>query len=167
MAETRIKDTIFFFHGDSPFSNWQRRGFVVKGIYFHHMEGFIMYCKAKLFEDEATAAQILQAPEPMAAKKLGRQVSPFNKFLWEAKCEGYAVQGNIAKFEQCPADYAQLMATGTCELVEASPYDSLWGIGIGIDDPCIMERWRWGKNRQGQVLMRTRAYFETHPVLFP
>ncbi len=44
-----------------------------------------------------------------------------------------------------------LLATGNNVLIGASPNDKLWGIGLFMFDPMIMNKQSfWGKNIQGQ-----------------
>ncbi len=50
-----------------------------------------------------------------------------------------------------------LLATGENQLLEASPSDNLWGIGVSMFDPMIMNKMaQWGDNIQGKALMEIR-----------
>jgi ribA/ribD-fused uncharacterized protein len=160
-SSNTLSGPIFFYGHTSPFSNFYRRPFVVKKVNFFHREGFIMFCKAMLFGDRFAAEKILTAYRPIDAKELGRMVQGFDQRMWESKVEGYAVEGCIAQFGQHPDMLSHLMRTGDRELVEASPTDRIWGIGMAADNPRIMERALWGNNKQGRILMRTREYFRT------
>lgn len=148
----------FFFGAENPLSNWHPARFTVKGKVFCNNEQFMMYCKAKLFGDEECAEQILSASSPRVHKALGRTVRGFDAARWEEKCEFYVYTGSLAKFTQNPALAAYLLGTGDNELVEASPYDRIWGVGLAQSDSRINDKSLWpGKNKLGQIQMKVRA----------
>lgn len=75
----------------------------------------------------------------------------------DAVSRGYVYQGNMAKFTQDLWLKKNLLATGKSTLVEASPYDRIWGIGIGQNDPARYDRSKWrGSNWLGETLMKVR-----------
>jgi hypothetical protein len=148
----------FFFSKDNPLSNWHASTFTVKGITFCNNEQFMMYCKAKLFNDEECAANILHAKDPSEHKALGRQVKGFINSDWEKRREHYVRIGCHAKFSQNPKMLKFLLDTGDTELVEASPYDRIWGVGLSANNPLIHDKANWrGLNLLGKVLMLVRA----------
>jgi ribA/ribD-fused uncharacterized protein len=159
IALPQDSEPFFFYSKESPLSNHFARRFVVKDLTFYHMEGFIMFCKAMYFGDKVTAEKILLAIPPQAAKILGREVQGFVEEAWRPRAWEYAFHGNVAKFGQHRDLLSHLLSTGNRELVEASRFDRLWGIGLAADDPRIADRSLWGFNGQGKVLMRTRAHF--------
>src|SRR5215510_9394236 len=120
MTETRDGFT-FFWHADSPFSQWHRVRFVVDGNTFTCAEQFMMHGKALLFGDAEVAAKILAAQTPRTHKALGRQVRGFVDARWRAEREAIVYAGNTAKFTQNSDLLAQLLATAGTRLVEASP----------------------------------------------
>jgi ribA/ribD-fused uncharacterized protein len=77
---------------------------------------------------------IVAAPHPGAAKALGREVRGFDEQLWAEHRFGVVVAGNMAKFDQHRQLRDFLAGTGSRVLVEASPRDSVWGIGVAADD---------------------------------
>src|SRR5262245_20959975 len=125
----------FFFTEASPFSQWHRCRFVVDGVTFNCAEQFMMHGKAMLFGDTATAADVLAADHPRTQKALGRKVKPFDNVVWERERVTIVKAGNRAKFTQNPELLATLLATKGTTLVEASPFDKIWGIGLGANDP--------------------------------
>lgn len=152
-----LKKRTYFFGKENPLSNWHAARFVVKGIEFEHVEQFMMFCKAMLFGDKQTAAKILEAKDPKDAKRLGREVKGFVESVWLEKREVYVARGCFAKFSQNPEKGDALLATMGTELVEASPYDKIWGAGLGEHDPRIVDKGNWpGLNLLGQVLERVR-----------
>ncbi|WP_268960827.1 NADAR family protein [Paraburkholderia kirstenboschensis] len=115
------------------------------------------FSKAKLFSDEKSAARILATRDPMTQKMIGRKVAGFDQQIWEAKRESIVFVGCREKFAQNPGLRSILLATAPTELVEASPYDLIWGIGLGERDPRLTDRSQWrGQNLLGITLMRVR-----------
>jgi ribA/ribD-fused uncharacterized protein len=145
----------FFWRG--PFSQWHPSRFMVGGITFSHAEQFMMYAKAMLFGDRATADRVLQATTPREQKALGRQVQGFDEAVWVLFREGVVFDGTYAKYSQNPELCAALLATRGTTLVEASPTDRIWGIGLAEDDPRARDRAQWrGLNLLGEALTRVR-----------
>lgn len=102
-------------------------------------------------------AEILGSPSPAEAKQLGRRVRGFEEEVWDAACFELVVKGNLAKFEQNPELRSFLLSTGDQVLVEASPYDRIWGIGMGERDPRARDPRCWeGENLLGFALMEAR-----------
>ncbi|WP_429452555.1 NADAR family protein [Paraburkholderia sp. WC7.3g] len=89
------------------------------------------FSKAKLFGDENSAAEILAARYPKDQKAIGRGVKGFDLATWEGKREAIVYVGCREKFAQNPGLRSLLLATAPTELVEASPYDRVWGVGLG------------------------------------
>jgi len=148
----------FFFGKQDIFSNWHPCTFEYKGVRFNCVEQFMMYSKAMLFGDREVAARILATSDPKTQKALGRQVRGFDEVVWTDKCMSIVTVGCREKFRQSPQLLEGLLATGTRQLVEASPYDKIWGIGLSEDDPRAEHPDKWlGKNLLGQALMQARA----------
>jgi ribA/ribD-fused uncharacterized protein len=116
-----------------------------------------MWRKATLFGDRPMAERILAAPHPRAAKMLGGRVEGFDQQTWNAHRSDIVVAGNVAKFAQ-HADLREfLLGTGRRILVEASPMDRIWGIGLTRDDPAAADPAQWrGLNLLGFALMQAR-----------
>lgn len=149
----------FFYHASHPFSNHYWRTFTVNGLVFPHLESFLMYCKARLFRDFDMADLIAHEADPQRCKLLGRKVHGYDEEIWAGKREEYHVTGGIRKFSQNPDLRDMLVATYPRELVEASPTDRLWGIGMSANDARILQRELWGRNLCGKGLMQMRQYF--------
>lgn len=147
----------FFWSNKSPFSNWHKACFTVKGVTYNCSEQYMMHGKALLFGDTDTALQILQATSPGKQKALGRAVSGFDQQIWEANCEQIVYEANFHKFTQNDHLLKHLLSTAGTTLVEASPVDAIWGIGLAEDDPRAHDRATWrGQNLLGAILTRLR-----------
>ena len=144
--------------GKQCLSQWWPCRFEIDGIQYPSAEHYMVAEKARLFGDDATCRRILSASHPRAAKKLGRQVKGFREDVWSQHRFDVVVRGNEAKFRQNEELGRFLLSTGDRVLVEASPVDTMWGIGWAAADPQATdpEEWR-GLNLLGFALMRVRA----------
>jgi ribA/ribD-fused uncharacterized protein len=148
--------------GQECLSQWYPAAFTIEGTTYATAdataEHFMMAEKARLFGDEATRAAIIAASHPDQAKKLGREVPNFDPDVWNAARFDIVVRGNEVKFGQHPALRKFLLDTGDRVLVEASPVDAIWGIGLKWDDPRANDPAAWrGLNLLGFALMEVRA----------
>jgi ribA/ribD-fused uncharacterized protein len=136
---------------------WDRHPFVLDGITYPTAEHWMMAEKARLFGDSEACARILAATHPNEAKRLGRQVRGFDDARWRQARWDIVIRGNNAKFGQHSALRDFLLATGDRVIVEASPYDRIWGIGMAAThlDAEYPARWR-GENLLGFALMEMR-----------
>lgn len=144
--------------GPGCLSQWWPAPFTVDGLRFTTAEHYMMWAKARLFGDDAVAGQILAAPDPSAAKTLGRAVRGFDGTVWAAHRFAVVVAGSRAKFTSTAGLRAYLAGTADRVLVEASPVDAIWGIGLGAEHPDAAVPSRWpGTNLLGFALMQVRA----------
>ena len=156
MTETRDGFT-FFWRADSIYSQWHPLPFVEREQTYACAEQYMMVGKARLFGDEEIAARMLGTASPASHKALGRKVRGFDDARWRAAREGIVYAGNRAKFTQHPALLAALLATAGTRLVEASPMDRIWGIGMAASNPAATDPARWrGHNLLGEILTRLR-----------
>ena len=150
-------DMVFFWQSPAPFGQWTAAKFVVDRITYNCAEQFMMAEKARLFGDEEMWVLIMSTQNPAEQKRLGRHVDGFDDALWKAHREDIVFRGNMAKFTQNPALLDALLDTGDRLLVEASPYDRIWGIGLHSTDERAADPAQWrGQNLLGNVLMRVR-----------
>lgn len=141
----------------SCFSQWFEADFVVDGETYRSAEHYMMAGKARLFGDEAALARIHAARTPAEAKSIGREILGFNEAAWNAERLAIVTRANHAKFGQNPALREFLLGTGDRVLVEASPVDAIWGIGLAGDHPDAGNPSRWrGLNLLGFALMNAR-----------
>ena len=157
MKNVKETDTHIYFWG-SVLSNFSPVKMKFAGIDFHTSEQLFMYLKAKYFEDEEMAQMIAtRGQDPGDAKKFGRKVKGFNNEEWEGAREDImhiAVQRKFMNEDLLQ----QLLATEDKVLVEGSPYDKIWGVGLVYDGETILDEKNWdGLNLLGKVLMKVRS----------
>lgn len=142
----------------SCLSQWWASDFAVDGVTYATAEQWMMAGKARLFGDDETLAKILATADPKVVKKLGRAVRGFDEATWRAHRDALVTRGNVEKFSQQPSLRDYLLGTGDDVLVEASPLDRIWGIGLAAHDPAAVDPHAWqGLNLLGFALMRARA----------
>lgn len=150
-----INGMLLFWNGE--FSNFYPTKFMVDDIQFNCSEQYYMYKKAMFFNDIDTAQQILNANEPRNQKKLGRSVLNFDQKKWDRVKFKHMQIGCYNKFTKNSELLKILVNTGSLILAEASPYDKIWGIGLGENDPDAWDSKTWkGENLLGEVLMSVR-----------
>jgi ribA/ribD-fused uncharacterized protein len=142
----------------SALSQWFPAPFTVDGIAYPTAEHFMMAEKARIFGDREARENILASTDPAAAKRLGRTVRNFLPEPWEQERTAIVIEGNLAKFSQNPHLSRFLLSTSDQILVEASPTDSIWGIGLEQSHPDAPHPDRWpGLNLLGFALLEVRS----------
>lgn len=155
---------VLFWNG--PFSQWfMDAPFVVNGIEYNCAERWMMAEKARLFGDDENLQQVLMEKSPKKQKALGKTVKNFIDTKWNEHKDSIVYEGSLHKFSQNKGILKLLLSTGNRTLVEASPLDKIWGIGLGEDDPRALDPNQWlGENRLGFALMKARDKLqETNP----
>ncbi|WP_306750452.1 NADAR family protein [Saccharothrix yanglingensis] len=143
--------------GKQCLSQWFEAPFTEDGRTYPTAEHHMMVGKALLFGDGDTAGRVLRARTPGEAKALGRQVRGFDEDTWVAHRVDLVVRANLGKFGAHDDLRAFLLGTGDRVLVEASPVDRVWGIGLAEDDERAADPAAWrGLNLLGQALMTVR-----------
>ena len=164
-GEKKLNFVFFWKQGDEKqnhvskgcLSQWQKCKFEVDGISYNCAEQYMMAEKARLFGDEETRQRIMHEDSPDKIKQLGREVKGFDSEIWDQHKFEVVVKGNLAKFKQNPEMLKFLKGTGTAILVEASPFDRVWGIGLKEGDKDIEDAEKWyGSNLLGFALMVVR-----------
>ena len=138
-------------------SNWYPSSFTVDEITFTSMEQYMMYCKATCFQDAEIARQILETEDVATIKALGRSVKGYDDNHWNGVRQIVVYQGLCAKFEQNEDLKYKLLSTGDALLAECAVRDRIWGIGLSMNDPDRLNRFKWqGQNLLGYALMMVR-----------
>ena len=147
--------------GKFCFSQWFESPFTVEKIAYKTSEHWMMAHKALLFGDRNSFEKIIRCNNPGEAKELGRQVVNYDDEVWNDKKFEIVKLGNIHKFNQNPVSADYLLKTNDRILVEASPVDAIWGIGLSQDSKDIDNIYAWrGQNLLGFVLMEVRDFLK-------
>lgn len=165
LGENRPEMLLFYGHRvtkavtETCLSQWYPCRFEVEGVTYTSAEQYMMAEKAKSFGDEEIRAEILNTDDPRMCKALGRKVKNFDKAVWDKEKEHIVRKGNTKKFLQNSALRNFLLSTGDKVLVEASPTDRVWGIGMGKNNPDALDPQKWrGQNLLGFALMNVRDF---------
>lgn len=152
-----INNKVFFYGSSEIYSNWHRCRFTIEGISFNCSEQAMMYYKAKMFRDYSTAEKILRSKNPRDQKQLGREVKNFDETYWIENREEVMYRILYEKFTQNKEFKKDLLKYKNYQFVEASPYDKIWGIGLGQDNDLILDESSWkGQNLLGKTLTRLK-----------
>ena len=165
-----------FFWGHTPsydgsitktcLSQWYNCKFTVDGVEYYTAEQYMMSQKALLFGDIKINAEIMKAVHPKQFKELGRRISGFDEKIWNERKTDIVIRGNFAKFSQNPELKYFLLNTNNRVLVEASPYDKIWGIGMDYKDTRCENPTLWnGENLLGFCLMEVRDMIKEGDII--
>lgn len=160
MLGAKVRQTEqYYFFWKHQFGQWTRRDIQdPDGVTYNCCEQYMMVKKALLFGDKDMAQRLLSEPEPKEQQLLGRQIKGFDADIWDKHKVGIVWYGNYLKFTQHKDLQDRLLATGDRVLAEASPYDQVWGVGLGANDDAILDPGNWtGQNLLGEVLMSVRG----------
>ena len=148
----------YTFFWKDKIAHWNMQSFRdEKGIEYLCVEQYMMAQKAILFKDTETYNKIMKATDPSEHQKIGREIKAFNQKIWDENKEKIVYDGNYFKFTQNPELLAILLSTKGTELVEASPFDEIWGIAMDVDNPDITDKTKWkGQNLLGKLLTQLR-----------
>lgn len=148
----------FYFFWSGPFSQWHNCRFQARSHVYNCAEQYMMHSKALLFGDDFTAEKILASHDPSEQKALGKQVKKFSEATWQKNRKRIVLEGNLAKFSQNKGLRRKLFQTGDALLVEASPIDVIWGIGLSETEAKKTSPSQWqGLNLLGKTLTEVRG----------
>ncbi|GAA4133130.1 NADAR family protein [Actinomadura keratinilytica] len=163
-----LPEFVLFWGGTKPkgcLSQWYPSPFTLDGVTYATAEHYMMAEKARLFGDGEAVERILADPDPGRAKALGRRVRNFDEDTWAKHRYDIVVTGNKAKFGTHERLRDFLLGTTGKVLVEASPEDAIWGIGLSEQQPEARRPSQWrGTNLLGFALMEVREYLREHPA---
>lgn len=144
--------------------NWVRsKGYsIADDYYWNCVEQYMMAFKAALFDDVTTFEKILKTSHPAQQKELGRSVVGFQPEVWDERKFWVVDDAIRAKFEQ---NYELEVFLSQFHpqtiFAEAAPWDKIWGIGLGPDDPKALDINTWeGHNLLGKLISLTRLRLE-------
>lgn len=146
------------------FSQWYTHDMVIDNVTYNCCEQYMMAEKARAFEDAESLEAILKQKDPRKQKALGRGVKNFNPHIWDKLSRDVVFRANLAKFSD-PELKKYLFSFGNEEIVEASPYDKIWGIGLSEEDPDALDKTKWqGTNWLGEAIMQVREALKSQAV---
>lgn len=149
-------DKYVFFYG-GPFSNWYACKYESDGESYNCSEQQFIAAKAKLFNDLSALKVIMGTDDPSVQKRAGRLVENYNNDEWEKVRYQAMLEAVQAKFFQNKKLGKILLNTKNKTIVEASPIDTIWGVGIDASNPDILDETKWkGQNLLGKALMEVR-----------
>lgn len=154
-------NNIIYFYGINDinycFSNFYPSRFTDEKNIYNCSEQFFMKKKQELFDPNNSYLSncILNESDPAKIKKFGRSVHNYDETIWNEKRYDCMCEGLYYKFSQNLDLKKILLDTGNSILVEASPYDRIWGIGISVEDAKKGKKWN-GQNLLGNALMKVR-----------
>lgn len=156
-----ISGKYYFFWGGEC-SQWYKAPIVIENVEYNCNEQYMMAEKARLFKDEEALEAIMKNKNPREQKAWGRKVKGFNQAEWEKIARLVVYRANFAKFTQNEEPFTILIATKDLHIVEASPEDVVWGIGMHETDPDILDESKWkGTNWLGEAIMQVRNDIRT------
>jgi len=157
-SATTFDPSNYIFFLKNFLSNFHTCNFIGNGVKFTNTEQYFMYQKALTFGDAEIAEAILATKEPYVAKRLGRNVKNYDDRVWAKKRYQVFLDANLLKYTQNPDLAKKLLETGHKILVECNPNDTIWGIGLSIEEAKVTSPDNWqGKNLLGLVLMDVRS----------
>lgn len=157
MAAILQKYDKYTFFWSGPFSNWTKCPFVLDDLPYNCVEQYMMFKKAMLFNDLEIANNIVATSNPREQKAWGRKVRGFQWDVWSSVARDIVYRGCIAKFTQNADLFEELRNTEGTLIVEASPLDLVWGIGLDAKTAAVtpIDQWK-GSNWLGQCLTEAR-----------
>lgn len=157
MANIITKYDKYTFFWSGPFSNWTKAPFFLDGRTYNCVEQYVMTKKALMFGDVEVSINIMDTDNPREQKAWGRKVRNFEIDKWTAVARDVVFRGCLAKFTQNEDMLTHLMNTRDTLLVEASPVDKVWGIGLDEKTAAVtpIDDWK-GTNWLGQCLTEVR-----------
>jgi ribA/ribD-fused uncharacterized protein len=158
---------VLFWRTPEIYSNWHPAAFVDEdGQRFANSEQFMMWAKALVMGDHAMAERMLKVSKPKKLKEMGQAVLNYDEARWVQHRLAVVVHACYLKFSQNPSMKAELLATGERILVEASPDDVIWGVGLEESDPRCLDNDQWlGLNLLGAALMVVRLLLRANMPL--
>lgn len=150
---------IFFYSNKDYLSNFYPAQFIINGYTYSCSEQYIMAQKALLFNDFDSFEKIMNTSVPFLMKRYGRQVKNFTQNIWLQHRNQIVYDALLAKFTQNKDLQLKLVKTCYKTLVEASPKDRIYGVGLGEKDDRILNPLNWkGQNLLGKILMIVRDF---------
>lgn len=160
MSNIVTGNSLYLFWTTWP-SNWQFSPMLIDSVRYSCVEQYMMAMKARLFGDRVTLKKIMATQIPKVQKQLGREVKGFDPEKWYEVAYEVVLRATVEKYRQNPKLLILLQSAGDLEFVEASPMDTIWGIGLGPDNPDALDKSKWkGQNLLGKAITQAKQLIE-------
>jgi ribA/ribD-fused uncharacterized protein len=139
--------------------NWYNSPFTIDNIQFINSEQYFMWRKLKEFDpdNDQLEKELLKSTNSAEMKAIGQQVKNYKDKVWATIRYDVMKTGLLQKFIQNPHLLTKLLNTKDAILVEASPRDKIWGIGLNAEHAMSVGKENWpGENLLGKCLMEVR-----------
>jgi ribA/ribD-fused uncharacterized protein len=161
---------LFFWRSDHEngwLSNLYILPFTIDDIIFKSVEHYIVYNKAKVFNDIEFFDSILNTKNSVHLKKYEKK---YNNDILVDNCFNILYIGIRNKFNQNLLYKQKLINTGNKIIIYASPFDNLLGIGMNEIDTYKLNENKWqklikNKNILGNILMLIRDEFSYYSLI--
>ena len=148
-----MKEPYYFYGGYC--SQWYPSKFEYKGVTYTSAEQWMMAMKALCMKDYLSYTKIMNSTDPKYMKQVGRNMKNYDDKKWSEQRYDVVVFGNFLKFNQNIELREWLINTKDQLIVEASPIDKIWGIGLSVKDAYAGKKWQ-GDNLLGKAIMEVR-----------
>ncbi|KAJ1304415.1 hypothetical protein OPQ81_005563 [Rhizoctonia solani] len=173
LSVQRLHGPVYFWkpeqeHGYlSPWYHTQFKSTEPNGSTFTYQsaEQYLIHRKGLLFAPNSPVThEVLKTNSPAELRSLSHKIPNYDEAAWVKQQISVITMGNYLKFNQDPGLKGLLLGTGSRELVEANPYDRVWGIGYDAKEAAAHHN-RWGDNLMGKALMSVRKAIKSggHP----
>ena len=154
---------ISFFRKYCPLSNHSPAPFTINKKDYNSSEQMFLSEKCITFGQTAAAQNIMCMDDPGKMVQEAKVCRGYNE-KWDMEQEDIMLTAILGKFTQNEEHEKFLLSTGDKILVEGSPYDSTWGVGLAFNDPAIDNSQNWkGDNLLGKALMTARRLIKPNP----
>lgn len=146
-------------------SNWAKSPIVLDGTKYNCVEQWIMASKARACGDGSVEYQVMRTANPRKQKALGRSIDKkaVDRHWGVQQKWNIQLRGCTAKFQQNETLARRLLQTGQKPIAEASPSDTIFGIGLAPNNPLAQDPANWrGLNLLGKALMQVREELRQH-----
>jgi len=154
----RLENSYCFFW-KARIANWHVCNFTMEcldGVIrkFTSSEQAYMYLKAEIFNDDLSKYAILfEKSDQEKVQELGQKVKNFRQDIWNDYREICMFKACYAKFSTNQEEKENFLKLKGFKFVEASPFDTIWGVGLSSKDDDILDEKNWrGLNLLGKCL---------------
>lgn len=167
IARKENDDAYVFFGRASPLSNHFPARIKIEGNTFDHIEQFLAYKRARYAGENEKSREILRLEDPVQCKiYLNGMKQRADHRNWIQTIPEAILPALKAKVRQHQVVRDTLMGTNNKSIGEAAKYDSVWGIGMALDNPDVLNKGKWPKegNIMGKAWEKARETIKKDKV---